>query len=215
MVTWRGMLLVILLAGFVSACGCVNLAANLIYAVTGNNRPAEYDGLKGKRVAIVVATDGGMATDATSAMLTSYIHAALNNNVKKIDVVRQSEVERWVDSHGHSDADYLEIGRGVDAERVVAVEVLNLKLRNGATLYKGQSDITVTVYDVPGGGKVLFRKQIPEFAFPNMGGPTVTDISEAKFRARYLAIVARTVSGLFYEVDATADFAIDATAHSF
>ena len=40
-------------------------------------------------------------------------------------------------------------------------------------------------------------------------------MSDAKFRARYMAIVARTICGLFYETDATADFALDATASSF
>jgi hypothetical protein len=199
----------------VTAGGCVSLAANLLHAIHGNNRPAEFDGLKGRKVAIVCGTDSGMGTDATSALLTGYIHAALNNNVKDIDIVRQSEVERWLDSHGRSDADYVEVGKGVGADSVLAVEVLNLSLKNGATLYKGQSDISVTVYDVSAGGKVVFRKLIPEFVFPKMGGPTVTDISEAKFRSRYLTIVASTISGLFYDVDATADFALDATANSF
>lgn len=211
----RTAILATIVAGMASTSGCINLAANLIHAVTGNNRPAEFDGLKEKRVAVVVATDNGMATDATSAMLTSYIHASFNNHIKKIDVVRQSEVERWVDSHSNSDSDYLEVGKGVKADRLVAIEVLNMKLKDGATLYRGQSDITVTVYDVKEDGKILYRKQIPEFTFPQMGGPTITDISEAKFRGRYLAIVARTVSGLFHEVDATADFALDATANSF
>lgn len=191
------------------------MAANMIHAITGNNRPADYDGLKEKRVAVVCLTDGGLAADANAAMLTNYIHAGFNSNIKKIDVVRASEVERWIDSHSSQGADYLEIGQGVKADRVVAVEVVNLSVKNGATLYQGKSDISVTVYDIPGGGKILYQKNIPEFVFPKMGGPTITDISEAKFRARYLAIVARTVASQFYPVDATADFAIDATANSF
>lgn len=205
----------LLVASFVSMCGCINFAANMIHAITGNNVPADYNGLEEKRVAVVCSTDGGLATDATSSMLTGYIHAALNANVKKIDVVRQSEVERWLDSHSNTDADYVEVGKGVKADCVLAVEVLNMSLKNGATLYQGKSDITVTVYDVEADGKIMYRKQIPEFAFPKMGGPTITDITESKFRAKYIAIVARTVSNLFYPVDATADFALDATANSF
>lgn len=213
--TRQTLFIVLLIASVASLGGCINFAANMIHAITGNNRAADYDGLKEKRVAVICLTDGGLAADANSAMLTSYIHAALNTNVKKIDVVRPSEVERWIDSHSSEDADYLEIGKGVKADRVVAVEVVNLSVKNGATLYQGKSDIAVTVYDIPGGGKILYQKNIPEFVFPKMGGPTITDISEAKFRARYLAIVARTVSSLFYPVDATADFALDATANSF
>ncbi len=213
--TRQTLLVILLVAGVSSLGGCINFAANMIHAITGNNRAADYEGLKEKRVAVVCLTDGGLAADADSAMLTSYIHAGFNSNIKKIDVVRSSEVERWIDSHSHEGADYLEIGKGVKADRVVAIEVVNLSVKNGATLYQGKSDIAVTVYDIPGGGKILYQKIIPEFVFPKMGGPSITDVSEAKFRARYLAIVARTVSSLFYAVDATADFALDATAHSF
>ncbi len=206
---------ILLIASALACGGCINMAANMIHAITGNNRPADFDGLKEKRVAVVCLTDGGLAADANAAMLTNYIHAGFNSNIKKIDVVRASEVERWIDSHSGDGADYLEIGKGVKADRVVAVEVVNLSVKNGATLYQGKSDIAVTVYDIPGGGKILYQKNIPEFVFPKMGGPTITDVTEAKFRARYLAIVARTVATLFYPVDATADFALDATSLSF
>jgi hypothetical protein len=215
MLTRKRCSLLLLLVAMSTCLGCINFAANMIHAITGNMKPADYDGLKGQRVAIVCVSDDGMGTDATSAMLTSYIHAALNANVKKIDVVRQSEVERWLDSHGSSDADYLEVGKGVKADRVLAIEVLNMRLKNGATLFQGKSDITVTVYDVKEEGRILYRNQIPEFAFPKMGGSPITEVSEAKFRARYLAIVAKTISGLFFETDATAEFALDATASSF
>lgn len=198
-----------------TSTGCINLAANLIHAIQGNNRPAEFDGLKEKRVAVVVATDSGLSTDASSKMMSSQIEALLNSNVKKVDVVRGEEVAKWLDAHGWNDSDYVEIGKGVEADLVVAVDVKKLTLKNGATLYRGQSDITVSVYDVKSDGKIMYRKQIPEFAFPNLGGTPVTDTSEAKFRGAYLALIARTASGLFYEVEATSDFALDATSSRF
>lgn len=205
----------VLLVGLLSLPGCINFAANMIHAITGNMKPAEYEGLKGKRVAIVVVSDEGMGNDPTSATLTSYMQAALSTNVKRIDLVRQSEVERWLDTHRGDETDYLEIGQGVNADCVVAVEVQNMTLKNGATLYQGKCDIVVSVFDVKDEGQIKYRTEIPEFTFPKIGGPAVTEYSEAKFRSRYLAIVAKTVSGLFYDTDATADFALDATANSF
>ncbi len=199
----------------VTSAGCINLAANLLHAIQGNNRPAEFDGLNEKRVAVVVATDNGLGGDATASMLASHIQAALSNNLKEADIVRQSEVEKWLDKNGWNDNDFIEIGKGVDADLVLAVDVMNLTLKNGATLYRGQSDITVSVFDIKADGKRVFRKVIQEFAFPNIGGTPVTDTSEAKFRGAYLALIARTVSGLFYEVEATSDFALDATASRF
>lgn len=195
--------------------GCVSLAANLIGVIRGNNRPAEYEGLEGKRVAVICTTDNGMGNDTVSAMLSSYIHANLNTNVEDIDLVRQSEVDRWLDSHGRTDEDYVQIGKGVDAEQLVAVEVFNLSLKNGATLFRGQADVAVTVYDIEAGGKIMFRKQMPEFSFPKMGGPTITDTSEAKFRGLFMTILADRISGYFYPVDVTKDFALDATSNTF
>ncbi|MCA9129244.1 MAG: hypothetical protein KDB22_19295 [Planctomycetales bacterium] len=200
-----------------AACttGCVSLAANLIGVIQGNNRPAEFEGLEDKSVAIVCTCDGDNSIDSVSTMLSSYIEANLNTNVEDIDVIRQAEVERWLGSHGRSDRDYVEIGRGVDAERLVAVEVMNLTLRNGATLFRGQADIMVTVYDIPSGGKILFKKQIPEYAFPKMGGPSVTDTTEAKFRGLFLTVLADKISRLFYESEVGVDFALDATSNTF
>lgn len=207
--------LVLLLAGTMTMAGCVNLAANLIHAVQGNNRPAEFGGLEGQRVAIVCATDSGLDSDATNLILSNNIHAALSINVKDIEVVRHSEIEQWLDVHSWEQSDYVEIGKGVKADRLLAVELVNLKLKNGQTLYRGEADITVTVYDIENGGRILYRKQIPEFAFPASGGKPVTETSENKFRSFFLAVVTRKIAGLFYEVDATADYALDATVSSF
>ena len=160
------LLLLLTVAGTLTAgSGCINLAANLLHAIHGNNRPAEFSGLEGKRVAVVVASDNGLGSDATTALLSSYIQADLNSNVEKIDVIRQEEVEQWLDVHGWTDSDYVEIGTGVKADCVLAVDIMNMSLKNGATLYRGLCDITVSVYDIKSGGKILYRKQIPEFAF--------------------------------------------------
>lgn len=207
-------LAVLMLCGL-SSVGCINLAANLIHAIRGNDRPAEYKGLEGKRVAVVVGTDSGLGSDAVSSALTSHIQALLNMKIKKIDVVSKHEVENWFDANGWNDSDYVAIGKGVNADNVLAVDVLNLTLQNGATLYRGQCDITVSVYDIKEDGKILYRKQIPEFAFPSLGGMAITDTSESKFRARYLELVAATVGGLFYGVDPTLDVALDATSTRF
>lgn len=203
------------LAMLVSTTGCVRLAANLFNAIQGNERPPEYDGFKGKKVAVVCGTDRGLGVDETSALLIRYVHAALNTNIKDIQLVRPEEVERWVDEHGWTESDYVEVGKGVKADQLLAIDVARLSLKDGATLYVGKCDLTVTVYDIQDGGAILYRKQIPEFMYPTMGGTTVTDVSEAKFRARFTAILANKVAGLFYPVDPTLDVALDATSNTF
>ena len=77
--------------------GCINLAANLLHAVNGNNRPAEFDGLAGQKVAVICSTDQGFTSNATNSILTNNIHAALSINVEDIELVRHSEIEQWLD----------------------------------------------------------------------------------------------------------------------
>lgn len=206
------MIIAVLMIG---STGCINLAANLLHAIHGNNVPAEFKGLAGQRVAIVCSTDQGFDGSATNSILTNNIHAALSMNVEDIDLVRHSEIEKWLDVHNWDQSDYVEIGKGVKADRVLAIEVSNMTLKNGPTLFRGQADVLVTVYDVSEGGKILYRKQMPEFAFPNTDGKPVSETSETKFRSFFLAILTRRISGLFYDVDATADYALDATMSSF
>ncbi len=196
--------------------GCIGLAANLLHAIHGNNRPAEFKGLENKRVAVVVATEAGIGNNQAAKTLTAFIQTALSTNMKKkVEIVRPQEVEKWLDQNGWTEADPVEIGRGVNADMIIMVDLLNLNLKDGPTLYRGQSDINVAVYDVKDMGKLAFRKQISEFSFPTMGGTPVSDTSESKFRAAYLGVVANKVSSLFYQIEATSDFALDATSSRF
>ncbi len=194
--------------------GCISFAANLMGVIRGNTRPAEYEGLEGKRVALICVSESGLEVDKVSSMLTSYMQANINSHIDEIDLVRQSEIERWLERHASEAEEFVEVGKGVKAEKLIAVEVENLTLKDGATLYKGQCDISVSVFDVPS-GKIEFRKQLPEFAYPTIGGPSITDTTDAKFRGLFLSVLADKISGLFYDVEVGEDFALDAKSNSF
>lgn len=206
----------LILCTLTMSSGCIGLAANLLHAIHGNNRPAEFRGLENKRVAVIVATESGIGSNQAAKTLMTFIQTALSTNMKKkVEIVRSQEVDKWLDQNGWTEADPVEIGRGVNADMVLMVDLLNLQLNDGPTLYRGQSDINVSVYDVKDMGKLAYRKQISEFSFPTMGGTPVSDTSESKFRAAYLGIVANKVSSLFYQIEATSDFALDATSSRF
>jgi hypothetical protein len=207
--------LAVLLAGVIVNAGCVRFAANMIHAIRGNDLPAEYAGLAGQRVAVICSVDGSVASEASGSMLTSFINSLLVNNLPKSTIIRQEEVERWLEIEGWSGNDTLAIGRGVKADQVVSVQVNDLKLREGATLYRGTCDIRVSVYDVKADGRLAFAKDITEHAYPRVGGTPVSDTTETKFRSAYLQVVAHKVAGLFYPSDPTFEYALDATAAQF
>lgn len=197
-----------------SSTGCVRWVANIIHAFKGSEMPAEYDGLKEQRVAVVCGTDDGLSVDATTALMTGYIHVALNQNIKKIDLVRPAEIEQWLDAHGTIESDYVEIGKAVNADKLVAIDLSKLRVKDGPTLFRGRCDVGVTVYDIKNNGAIVFKKQMPEFTFPK-DSAAIADTSESKFRNMFLKIIANKVAGLFYPVDPRADYGLDATANSF
>jgi hypothetical protein len=196
-----------------TSSGCIGLAVNLLHAIQGNNRPAEYKGLDKSRVAVLVANEGGVNNDENCSRLSTFLQASLGANLKKATLIPQQEIDAWLNRNGWTDVDFVELGRDLKADRVVAVTMFNLKLQDGATLYRGFSDLGVEVYDITNGGKLVYSKQFPEFAFPSVGGTPITDTSAAKFRAAYLNVVARKISGLFHDVEATSEFALDATTN--
>lgn len=196
-----------------SSTGCVGLLSNLGHALIGNNRPAEYKDLAKARVVVMVANEQGIGNDFASGALARYVQELLSRNLKKAEIVPQQDIDQYLSKHGWTDVDYVEVGRDLRANRVLVVTMENLTLQDGATLYRGSSDIDVAVYDIDDGGKVAYRRQFPEFSFPSMGGTPTTDTSEARFRTLYLNHVANRVSSLFYEIEATSDFALDATAN--
>ena len=207
---------VLLLAvALLSSSGCVNLASNILYAINGNKSPADYPGFKGKKVAIVCGSEKGLSNDATANLMTRYLESLLGKNVKEITIIPQDKVEKWLNTRGWHESDYAEIGKGVGADQVLAINIMNMTLRDGMTLYKGKADISVSVYDVADEGKVVYRKSFPEFEFPKIGGPTVTDTTEARFHGLFLTVVSQRIAALFYDADPKEQFAIDAISNSF
>ena len=201
------LLTVVMLSG-----GCVSLAANLIHVMRGS--PAEYPGLKDKRVAVVCITDKGFAQDEVGNILTLNMQNALLQNVKNCKIVHQKELEKWAAATAWQNDDFVALGKGVEADRVVLLEIKNLRLRNGQTLYRGVSDVSMKVLDTEEKGGVVYSKEMLEFAFPIGDGAPATGMTESKFRSYYLKIISDKLSGVFYARDATADYALDATVSS-
>ncbi len=176
--------------------GC-GLVANIIYTIRGEKVKPECGLLKGKKVAIVCGSERGLSNDATSMLLTRFIEDDLSKNVEEIKLIPQEKVDKWLNEIGREEPDYEAIGKGVGADYVLAVTLANMTLKNGKTLFKGRSDISVSLYDTQN-GTIAFRKSFPEFEFPKLDGPSIVDTTEAKFRVTYLTIVSKHISVLFY-----------------
>ena len=100
-------------------------------------------------------------------------------------MIPPDDVADWIDSNDWNQMDYREIGRGVNADMVLGIDVGDLRLHEGQTLYQGRVTLTITVYDMQDDGKVAFRRTMPDFTFPQNGPRHATEMTEARFRAVY------------------------------
>lgn len=199
-----------LLAAIFLSTGCVRIAANLIHAIKGNDVPAEFNGLEGKKVAVVCSTDDGINANANGILLARYIQALLQQKVEKISLVSQEEIDQWIVGQGGSESNFADIGRGVKADYVIAIDMVNFSLREGATMYRGKCDLSVAVHDMAKEGKVTFRKNVGQYTFPTMAGASALETDETKFRKIYLSRVAERAARHFFPYEAGADVAVDA-----
>jgi hypothetical protein len=195
---------------FLPLTGCIQFAANLMHVVSGPQVPPEFKGLDGKRIAVVALNESGICSDEVTIRLAGLLRGVLAGKLKKASMVNDVEVEGWLHGKSSREKDFIEIGKGVKADYVISVGIRNLKLKDGQTLFRGRSDIEVTVWDV-NASKIAYQKALPEYTYPLMAGQATTETDEDKFRRVYLMNVADKVGRFFYAHDFGEDVAIDAT----
>jgi hypothetical protein len=193
------------------ATGC-NLMATAMYVVSGQNTAAEFDGLKGKRVAVVCrpVTSLHFRDSSVSRDLAKQVSVLLEKNVPKIQLIDQREVFEWADENTWDE--YSEIGKAVNADVVVGIDLEEFSLHHGQTLYQGKANIHLLVYNVPGGRDPAFEKNLPQAVYPPTAPIPASDNQEAHFRRKFVTYLARQIAHHFYAHDSTVDFANDSTA---
>jgi hypothetical protein len=196
------------LLAVIPGCGPLATIAWLIHGP--EMIPAEFDGLKGKRVAVVcldgnsLSGPGGEADNVAKA-----VAIALGKNVPDIHIVRQNEVADWLDTHGDDLTDYRDVGRGVKADMVVGIDLLSFNLHEGQTLLRGRAKVGVKVYDMKKGGELVYEAAPREIAWPENGARHVTE-NEANFRIVFISTLAERIARDFYAFELAQSFGNDA-----
>ena len=202
----------ILLAVFVGLLlpvtgGCSTLFT-AAYLLQPADMPAEFTGLKGKHVAVVCRPIVELEfSDAGSAReLASLVGAQVESKVRRARLIGQQEVARWIDEN--SWVDYPTLGKSLDADLVVGIDLEEFRMHEGSTLYRGRATAHVRVFEVAT-KKVLFDKRLDNFAFPANTAIPATDRSEAEFRAMFLQMLSQKISRCFHAYESRDVFAED------
>ena len=119
-------------------------------------------------------------------------------------MIDQREVARWIDENAW--VDYPTLGKSLDADIVVGIDLEQFRMHEGSTLYRGRASAHIRVYDVAE-KKILFEKRISDFVFPGDSAVPAQDQSEQQFRALFMQVLAGKISRNFYAYDSRATFA--------
>lgn len=192
----------------VALSGCAPLA--VVMSVFKDMRaPAEYPFLEKSRVAVVVASEAGTFASDSDVLLGREISQLMQANVSKIRMVSTDEVMQWTREDALDALDVSALRSKLKADAIVVVEVRDLTLRDGPTLYRGRSNSAVAVYDQNQGDIAVFRKEFPNLVFPT-SSISASEINEGRFKRLYLEVLARRVSRAFYPYEANEDVGLDA-----
>jgi len=209
-------LLALLLAVLVvPTTGCLpSLFATGIYLIQGGNVvSAECEALEDQRVVVVCRPPSSHEYRHAGAARTigKRISKMLEANVEGIDVVSPQEVDNWVDEQDWDN--FKDLGRAVKATRIVYIELDDFSLYKGSTLYQGDADVKISVYDMTDRGRLVFERNVGQILFPRNSGIPASDKSIQVFQRQFVEIVSEQIAKFFYEHDPNASFALDAVAN--
>jgi hypothetical protein len=193
------------------ALGCTGALTTAMYLVRGTDIDPDFKGLRDKRVAVVCRPVANLdfRSQNSAKRIAQKLSVFLQKRVPRINVVDQQEVAEWIDNNTWDE--FIEIGRAVDADLVVGVDLEHFSIFEGQTIYRGKANVMVNVYDCSS-GESIYEKRLPQVVYPPNRVVSASEQQEADFRREFVAIVADQVGRLFYRHDRYADFALDAAS---
>jgi len=185
-----------------------------IYLWQGDNVvPADCDALKDQRVVVVCRppSSNEYRHAGSARNIGKLVSKRLAAHVKGIDVVSHSEVDNWVDEQDWDN--FKDLGRAVKATRVVYIELDNFDLYKGTTLYQGDAEINVEVYDMGNPDQPVWERNIGQILFPRNSGIPSADKPVQQFKRQFEEVVSEQIAISFYKHNPNAAFALDAVAN--
>jgi hypothetical protein len=193
----------------VATAGCTSALFTMAYLFKGNDAPAECNKLKDKRVVVVCRPV--VALQYRNARvehdLAEQVSGLLRKNVPKIKVIDHRKAAEWMDENTWDE--YTQVGKALQADLVVGIDLEQFSLLQGQTLYQGRANVRVRVYDCKT-GQLVFEKRPPQTVYPPNRVVQTSEKPEAEFRREFVRVLADQIARHFYDHDPHADIALDA-----
>ena len=198
----------------VCSTGCAVLY-QLAYG-DGHKIEAKFPGLKGKRVAVVCVMNSSTYGDGEASTRpggSGGMDSAEERGRDRRSYGRTKSRTGWTRTSGTSRT-FVEIGRGVKADMVLAIDIDAFSVHESKTLLKGRSRLSTTVYDVEQKGEAVFRTTDNEHTFPTTHAVSVLNTNWRTFERTYIQVLAEHIAKNFYDYNMADDFALDAAAYA-
>ena len=192
--------------------GCAGLLTTLLWLKDGRTHPAEFSDLEWSKVAVIcVRDDSSFGPDRIAETIARRVERQFEKNIRGVEIIHQDEVVDWMDNHSWDRIDYRDIGRGLEAEMVVGIDISDFRTQEGSSLYRGRADVNITVYDMEQDGSIAYETDMPNATFPKTAGIPSTERSADQFRKSFVNALADGIARKFYDYDIDAVFATEAS----
>ncbi len=204
--------LAISLAGvcFAGVTGCGQALGVFMRGVMGDNVDPPCMVMEGK-VAIVcrprasTSYQYGDVSIELAKALNGRIQMGLKEFRKKkkresVHLIPQQEIEKYCDGM-EAESDFVEIGRAVGADQVIAVDLLGFNHIAGTNVWQGHADMNVQLIDVETGNVLYEPDSLPEYVYPRDYVIPSTDMNEWNFQREFIRRLAKYISRQFTPYD--------------
>jgi len=215
----RRKLLAVSIVTMLACCctGCSAMLATVLILFKGTDIPAKYKFFKGKKVVVVCRAKklNDYRYDEVPRDLAREVGVKLSQNVKKIEVVSQEKVNKWLKKRGNEFESFTEIGKDLEADMVLGIDIETFETMSPSSpgSYQGRSSVSFAVYDMKKDGNVIASESFPEFVDPPNLRIPASEKPETQFRRQYIDQLADVIGRKFYPHDNKKSFARDAQAN--
>ncbi len=200
---------------FSTGCHPGLLVASAMYMWQGGNLvPAACEvPLEEKRVVVFCRPPASQEFRhaGASRQIAKLVTSLIRDNGDKIDMVSQRKVDEWIDMNDSND--FEELGQAVKADFVIYIDLAHFELYKGKTVYQGNADVSLTVYDMNDNARDVWDLELGEVLYPVHSGIAVQDKRVDQFQREYVKVVADQIARNFYAHDPNDNFAMDALAN--
>ncbi len=115
---------------------------------------------------------------------------------ESIEMIPHEEVEKYCDGM-EAESDFVEIGKAVGADQVIAIDLLGFNHIAGTNVWQGRADMNVQLIDVKTGNIIYQPESLPEYVYPRNYVVSSTDQNEWNFQREYILRLGRYISKQF------------------